>query len=181
MDSAVESDEFSPEYQQFQIEAQHMLQKTWLHYVGKVLYAPCWCCRRVVIDALEFECAHVIPESQGGRENVPNLRPICTSCKTAMGDMNMMEFIEKCGYHTPERNYRLSSERYQEPPYTCPRCGYETRQKSHMYRHFWETARKCSNTVLDIELTEEVKNKILDDRVFYKPPSEKRHPLDVRI
>jgi hypothetical protein len=60
--------------------------------------------------------------------------------------------------------------RHMQASYTCPRCGYETRDKTHIKRHLWPKTRHCGADVNDIELTEDIKNKIMQNRV-YKPPA----------
>lgn len=50
--------------------------------------------------------------------------------------------------------------------YQCPRCGYNTNQKSDIKKHLYNLKKICSATQQEVELTEEVKQKILRDRVF---------------
>ncbi len=59
-------------------------------------------------------------------------------------------------------------------PYRCPRCDYNTMKKSHMRDHLFKKIRKCPATENDIELTEAIKNYILDNRIYKipKPPKE---------
>ena len=51
-------------------------------------------------------------------------------------------------------------------PYTCIRCGYATNEKYRMNDHFFKKKKICQAIKNDIELTLEVKNKILLDRVY---------------
>ena len=55
------------------------------------------------------------------------------------------------------------------PPYLCPRCGYNTPKKPHMRYHFYATKKPCQGIVRLIELTEEIKQTILDHRVYHPP------------
>jgi len=56
------------------------------------------------------------------------------------------------------------------PQYTCPRCGYKTKNKTKMYRHLYEKQKVCAGCVSNIELTEDVKECILENRVYKKDP-----------
>lgn len=53
--------------------------------------------------------------------------------------------------------------------YMCPRCGYESHDRSRMRRHFFEAKKKCPASRKDIELTEEVKSYILENRIYHFP------------
>lgn len=50
--------------------------------------------------------------------------------------------------------------------YCCPRCGYKTKRKPCMRDHFYSKKKLCPALKKDIELTEEVKTYVLDNRVF---------------
>ena len=56
--------------------------------------------------------------------------------------------------------------RSKHPEYTCPRCGYETPNKTYMHRHFYRNKKPCPGSVKRMELTEEVKTIVLEDRVY---------------
>jgi hypothetical protein len=60
--------------------------------------------------------------------------------------------------------------RHKQPPYTCPRCGYETRRKDHMQRHLWPKIRLCATNIADVALTEDIKRKIVNERIYKPPP-----------
>ena len=55
-----------------------------------------------------------------------------------------------------------------KPPYTCPRCDYTAAQKNDMRRHL-NSKRECPQFKMVVELTDEVKEFILKNRI-YKPP-----------
>lgn len=55
-----------------------------------------------------------------------------------------------------------------KPPYTCPRCDYTAAQKNDMRRHL-NSKRGCPQFKMVVELTDEVKEFILKNRI-YKPP-----------
>jgi len=57
--------------------------------------------------------------------------------------------------------------------YTCCCCGYETKFKTNMVHHFYKLKNPCPKIIANIELTEEIKQYILANRI-YKPPEEKR-------
>jgi len=71
----------------------------WNTYIGPQIPAhKCLVCLRVLIQNTDFQTGHVISEFNGGGQNIDNLRPICTPCNTAMGTMNMDEFVKRYGY-----------------------------------------------------------------------------------
>lgn len=53
--------------------------------------------------------------------------------------------------------------------YTCFRCGYETDSKSHMHKHLFLKKKVCPQTLHIIELTDEIKQHILDNRIYILP------------
>jgi hypothetical protein len=73
--------------------------KVWDLYIGKQNgIGKCQCCKTRDIEALHFECGHIISEAHGGKVKIDNLRPICSQCNRSMGTMNMDEFIHKYGF-----------------------------------------------------------------------------------
>lgn len=56
--------------------------------------------------------------------------------------------------------------------YTCVRCGYQTDRKSNINYHLYKTKRQCPATKNDIELTNEIKDYILANRIFKIPKKE---------
>jgi hypothetical protein len=54
-------------------------------------------------------------------------------------------------------------------PYTCPRCGLETRLKGNMSRHLYALQKPCPASDNVIELTDEIKHHILENRVYHIP------------
>lgn len=68
----------------------------WDKYVGlKIGQTKCFCCKKTDIIQMSFHCGHVKSEAEGGTLTISNLRPICQSCNSSMGTMNMNEFINK--------------------------------------------------------------------------------------
>lgn len=54
-------------------------------------------------------------------------------------------------------------------PYCCIRCGYKTEHKTNMKHHFYKKLRPCPGSINDIVLTDEIKQSILDNRVYHLP------------
>jgi hypothetical protein len=52
-------------------------------------------------------------------------------------------------------------------PYTCPRCNYKTPIKARMNRHLITLKKECPATNNDIELTDEIKEYILKNRIYH--------------
>lgn len=55
----------------------------------------CFCCKMNTIDPYDWECGHIVAESQGGSNEIDNLRPICRHCNNDMGAENMREFASR--------------------------------------------------------------------------------------
>ena len=60
----------------------------------------CFCCQSE-LDKTDFHTGHIIAEFEGGKIEINNLEPICGSCNSSMGIMNMNEFINK--YYPKEK------------------------------------------------------------------------------
>jgi 5-methylcytosine-specific restriction endonuclease McrA len=70
--------------------------KIWNKHVGiEIGQTKCLCCKLVDISQLNFQCGHIISEKHGGEMTMENLKPICGSCNSSMGTMNMDDFIQK--------------------------------------------------------------------------------------
>lgn len=52
------------------------------------------------------------------------------------------------------------------PSYECPRCGYKTHRKPAMYMHLYTKKKTCPQTKNAIELSDEIKEHILDNRIY---------------
>ena len=61
-----------------------------------------------------------------------------------------------------------------KPHYCCPRCDYNTNQKNMIRRHFYVNKKICPALVSDIELTEETKQYVLENRVLNKDNKESK-------
>ena len=53
--------------------------------------------------------------------------------------------------------------------YQCCRCGYTTCQKGRIRRHLYQLKKQCPSLSNDIELTDEIKQYILDNRIYKIP------------
>lgn len=54
-------------------------------------------------------------------------------------------------------------------PYQCPRCGYKSAKKWDMQRHLYGRDKECQGEVEDIELTDEIKESIIKNRIYHRP------------
>jgi len=54
----------------------------------------CYCCKNK-INMNSYHCGHIISEYNGGLTSLENLIPICKSCNSSMGVMNLYEYKEK--------------------------------------------------------------------------------------
>jgi 5-methylcytosine-specific restriction endonuclease McrA len=73
----------------------------WSKWIGAdVARSVCTCCRITKIEQMSFHCGHIVSEANGGEIKIDNLKPICQSCNSSMGTMNMDEFIERYGLHS---------------------------------------------------------------------------------
>jgi hypothetical protein len=67
----------------------------WNRYIGSnITEEKCICCQQEKINIRHFHCGHILAESNGGTLLIENLRPICGTCNTSMGNRNMREFIK---------------------------------------------------------------------------------------
>jgi len=73
--------------------------KVWHKYIGKELgIHKCLCCNNIDINQLDFECGHILAKTNGGKNIIENLRPICGICNKSMGTTHMFEFMEQNGF-----------------------------------------------------------------------------------
>ena len=65
----------------------------WNKYIGESIgKAKCTCCGLTDITQMSFHCGHVIADTQGGKVEIDNLRPICQNCNSSMRAINMDTF-----------------------------------------------------------------------------------------
>lgn len=84
--------------------------KCWNTYVGET-HSQCYCicCGSNIIKMQQYECGHIISEKDGGKINIENLMPICSTCNKSMGAQNMEIYIEE--YH-PEQLESFQNRNY---------------------------------------------------------------------
>jgi len=72
-------------------------KSVWDHWMGmNVGESKCFVCKVSTIYQMSFHCGHILAKSRGGSNTVENLRPICQSCNSSMGNQNMYDFIRLC-------------------------------------------------------------------------------------
>ena len=75
---------------------QNLKKACWNTFIGiDVGKSKCKCCNMIDITQHDFNCGHIIAESQGGPLRLENLRPICDKCNWDMGSQDMKEFAMK--------------------------------------------------------------------------------------
>lgn len=85
----------------------------WNKEFGEAIVGKCPVCD-CEITKLNFHAGHIIPHSKEGPDMVHNLRPLCATCNTSMGDEYMDVFIAK--YFAKDVEPQLVSSLFQ--PYT---------------------------------------------------------------
>jgi hypothetical protein len=66
-------------------------------------------------------------------------------------------------------------------PYTCPRCQYFTSRKANMRKHLYGAKKSCPASTVDIELTDTIKNYILDNRIYHPPKQTQQQIINQQI
>lgn len=61
--------------------------------------------------------------------------------------------------------------RNKQHPYVCIRCGFATQRKDSMRRHLYTLKNPCPGQEVNIEITDDIKECIIVNRV-YKPPQD---------
>lgn len=90
--------ELKPQFKKKKISPD-LKRNVWKRWIGSSIgQTKCVCCNITDIEQLNFCCGHVIPYSQGGLQDVNNLRPICFSCATSIGKSNMFDFMRANGF-----------------------------------------------------------------------------------
>lgn len=139
-------------------------RQVWSHWIGKfVAVASCLCCGISEIEKNNFSCGHIIAESKGGKLEIANLKPICTSCNSSIGTNNMDEFIKMYGLNKYKHQYQQLCNNKNDvdigagvdvgvdadihpdagqkheciiiSAYYCKKCKYHTPKMTHFTRH----------------------------------------------
>lgn len=67
----------------------------WSYWIGENIgKTKCLCCNLSDITQMTFHCGHIIPVYNNGENSVTNLKPICQSCNSSMGSINMDDFMK---------------------------------------------------------------------------------------
>jgi len=66
-----------------------------------------------------------------------------------------------------------------KPDYECVRCGYQTRRKGNMHKHLYLNLKPCPSVKNRIDLTEEIKQDILKNRIHFIESGEKPQVLHI--
>ena len=70
--------------------------EAWALAFGDSMKGPCYCCKKE-LDAFDtWHAGHIISHFNGGKDDVSNLRPTCSSCNLSMGTENMDDFKLRC-------------------------------------------------------------------------------------
>jgi hypothetical protein len=73
--------------------------KAWNKYIGKEKgISKCLCCDNNDISQMDFECGHIIAKTNGGKNILKNVRPICGMCNKSMGSKHMFDFMDENGF-----------------------------------------------------------------------------------
>lgn len=88
-----------------------------------------------------------------------NQRPTCVAKKADLHNM-----IQNVSIDDIKRTDNVKN--VHRPPYTCIRCGFMCKSKSDMNRHFYMRSKPCPATQHVIELTDEIKIHILNNRII---------------
>lgn len=76
--------------------------KIWDIYIGReVAEVECPLCENENIRIIKFHGGHVLATSRGGDYSLENLRPICCTCNTSMGNRHMKDFALKFFPNSP--------------------------------------------------------------------------------
>ena len=80
----------------------------WDKHIGAHIgLTKCLCCKHQSIRQIEFHCAHIISEKNGGTTTLNNLIPICAQCNTSMKTQNLNDFKNR--YFKNKQNQIQSS------------------------------------------------------------------------
>lgn len=146
----------------------------WDMYIGtNIAQTTCLCCETNLITMSYFDCGHVISVTNGGSDEIDNLRPICHQCNLSMGTQHLYEFKKQYGFigntktNTQKRQNKINKQlNSYQIPYKCPRCGYETPLKKCMKSHLYKK-KPCPNT-LNIDLNDTIREQILVDHIYHR-------------
>lgn len=80
---------------------QKLRELVWTRYNGEEQFlCSCFCCGDTKITPFSFEAGHVVAHSLGGKDELSNLRPICTQCNGSCGNEHMFSFARRLGFES---------------------------------------------------------------------------------
>lgn len=120
----------------------------------------CLCCRRETIFFTTFHKGHIIPRSFGGKEELDNLRPICSPCNLSMGAINMKVYMKNNNYPIDEYFNRGIPIKIKTPPEYFERVGKNTVSATNKYDKL------ARNTVFETDFSDN--EETLDNRTQQK-------------
>lgn len=69
-------------------------RQCWNHWIGEDIGKTlCPVCKLTHITQLNFSCAHILPESKGGKLDIENVRPVCFGCNSSVYTKNLTDFL----------------------------------------------------------------------------------------
>src|SRR3989344_1187939 len=68
---------------------------TWIKYFGNKAHGKCYCCKIRPIHITNFHLGHNRATAKGGKDDIPNLRPICAPCNQSMGTISIEKYRKK--------------------------------------------------------------------------------------
>ncbi len=69
-----------------------MRKQVWLMHAKNKGRLLCKCCEENIVTPFDFQCAHIVAESKGGKTHISNLVPACKLCNQSMGTTNFYVF-----------------------------------------------------------------------------------------
>jgi 5-methylcytosine-specific restriction endonuclease McrA len=73
---------------------QDIRQRVWNKYFPGTTIGKCYVCHDHILNR-DFQVGHNKARAKGGKDNIPNLRPICASCNRGMGTTSIEVYKAK--------------------------------------------------------------------------------------
>jgi len=87
----------------------------WLKYMRNKAEGKCYCCRIRTIHITDFQVGHVKAVAKGGKDNINNLRPICSPCNRGMGTMSIEQYKKRFEKPKPKRKTATKKKTKRKP------------------------------------------------------------------
>ncbi len=83
-------------------------KETWIFYFGDSKVGTCYCCDTLIhyskkTDGKGWHCSHVVAYSEGGSNEIDNLRCCCPTCNLRMGTQNLEEYKKNLKSKVPSK------------------------------------------------------------------------------